>query len=86
MTEHTPDSRPIQDYWLYATTPELIEAIEKAGRIVGQVLDSPKMSLDQRSYALSRAFSTLGPIYFKTTGQPLEWWQYEDAIAKARGE
>jgi len=62
---------------LIALAPDMVSAIESAGRIVGQVLDSPKMTLDQRSSALSRAYIALGPIYFKATGQPLEWWRYE---------
>ena len=64
----------------------LINAIEKAGRIVGQVQDNPRMSADERAYALSRACDALGGTYFKTTGRPLEWWRYEAAIDKATGQ
>jgi hypothetical protein len=68
---------------LIAAAPAMLEAIETAGRIVGQVQDNPKMSADERAYALSRASDALGGTYFKTTGKPLEWWQLEPAIAKA---
>jgi len=69
---------------LIAAAPALLEAIETAGRIVGQVQDNPRMSADERAYALGRAEDALGGIYFKTTGTPLEWWQPEPAIAKAK--
>ena len=62
---------------------DLLSAIEKAGRIVGQVQDSPTMTASERAYALSRACDALGGTYFKTTGRPLEWWRYEAAIDKA---
>jgi hypothetical protein len=69
---------------LIAAAPELLEAIATAGRIVGQVQDDPRMSADERAYALSRACDALGGTFFKTTGRPLEWWQPEPAIAKAK--
>jgi hypothetical protein len=65
---------------------DLLSAIEKAGRIVGQVQDSPTMTASERAYALSRACDALGGTYFKTTGRPLEWWRYEAAIDKATKE
>jgi len=65
---------------------DLLSAIEKAGRIVGQVQDSPTMTASERAYALSRACDALGGTYFKTTGRPLEWWRYEAAIDKATGQ
>ena len=68
---------------LIAAAPKMLAAIETAGRIVGQVLDNPRMRADERAYALSRACDALGGTYFKATGQPLEWWQPEPAIAKA---
>jgi len=71
---------------LIASAPAMLEAIETAGRIVGQVQDMPRMSADERAYALSRASDALGGTYFKTTGKPLEWWRYEAAIAKAKGQ
>jgi hypothetical protein len=70
---------------LIASMPELLNAIEVAGRIVAQVLDSPNMTPEERADALSGAWYALGPIYFKVTGTPLEWWQCEPAIAKAKG-
>ena len=54
---------------------DLLSAIEEAGRIVGQVQDSPTMTASERAYALSRACDALGETYFKTTGRPLEWWR-----------
>jgi hypothetical protein len=71
---------------LIASAPAMLEAIATAGRIVGQVQDNPRMSADERAYALSRASDALGGTYFQTTGQPLEWWQPEPAIAKATKE
>ena len=71
---------------LIASAPAMLEAIETAGRIVGQVQDNPKMSADERAYALSRAEDALGGTYFKATGKPLEWWQPEPAIARATGQ
>ena len=71
---------------LIASSPAMLEAIETAGRIVGQVQDNPKMSADERAYALSRAEDALGGTYFKATGKPLEWWQPEPAIARATGQ
>ena len=71
---------------LIAAAPKMLAAIETAGRIVGQVQDNPKMSAGERAYALSRACDALGGIYFKATGKPLEWWQAEAAIAKAKGQ
>ena len=71
---------------LIAAAPMMLGAIEKAGRIVGQVQDNPRMSADERAYALSRACDALGGTYFKTTGRPLEWWRYEAAIDKATGQ
>ena len=71
---------------LIASAPAMLEAIATAGRIVGQVQDMPRMSADERAYALSRASDALGGTYFKTTGKPLEWWRYEAAIAKAKGQ
>jgi len=71
---------------LIASAPAMLEAIETAGRIVGQVLDNPRMSADARAYALSRASDALRGTYFRTTGSPLEWWQPEPAIAKATEE
>ena len=68
---------------LIAAAPMMLAAIEKAGRIVGQVQDNPRMSASERAYALSRASDALDGTYFKTTGKPLEWWQPEPAIAKA---
>jgi hypothetical protein len=68
---------------LIASAPAMLEAIATAGRIVGQVQDNPRMSADERAYALSRACDALGGIYFKTTGRPLEWWRYEAAIDNA---
>ena len=65
---------------------DLLSAIEKAGRIVGQVQDNPRMSADERAYALSRACDALGGTYFKATGKPLEWWQPEPAIDKAKSQ
>ena len=53
----------------------LLDAIVAAGRILGQVLDAPKIRAAQRNSDLSRAFSALGATYYKTTGQPLEWWR-----------
>ena len=60
---------------LIAAAPTMLDAIETAGRIVGQVQDNPKMSAGERAYALSRACDALGETYFKTTGRPLEWWR-----------
>ena len=60
---------------LIAAAPMMLDAIEKAGRIVGQVQDSPTMTASERAYALSRACDALGGTYFKTTGRPLEWWR-----------
>ena len=71
---------------LIASAPAMLDAIATAGRIVGQVQDIPRMSADERAYALSRACDALGGTYFKTTGKPLEWWQPEPAIAKATGQ
>ena len=71
---------------LIAAAPTMLDAIETAGRIVGQVQDNPKMSAGERAYALSRACDALGGTYFKATGKPLEWWQAEAAIAKATGQ
>ena len=71
---------------LIAAAPMMLDAIEKAGRIVGQVQDSPTMTASERAYALSRACDALGGTYFKTTGRPLEWWRYEAAIDKATGQ
>lgn len=59
---------------LLASAPQMLEAIESAGRIVSKVLDNPKMYTPA---ALSRAGSTLRSIYFQATGQPLEWWRPE---------
>lgn len=70
---------------LIASCPDLLHAIEVAGRIVGQVLDTPTMTAGERSDALSGAWYALGPIYFKVTGTPLEWWQCEQSIANAKG-
>ena len=70
---------------LLASCPDLLNAIEVAGRIVAQVLDSPNMTSEERADALSGAWGALGPIYFKVTGTPLEWWQYEPANANAKG-
>ena len=66
---------------LIASAPAMLNAIATAGRIVGQVQDNPEMSADERAYALSRACDALGGTYFKTTGKPLEWWQFEPTIA-----
>ena len=68
---------------LIASAPAMLEAIATAGRIVGQVQDNPRMSADERAYALSRASDALGGTYFKATGKPLEWWQPEPGIDKA---
>lgn len=65
LTGHTPGPR------------ELLDAIEVAGRIVGQLLDGQFATKSERNYALSRAHNALGPIYFKATGKPLKWWEYE---------
>jgi hypothetical protein len=62
---------------LIALAPELLEAIAVAGRIVGQLQDRQFATKSERIYALSRASDALGPIYFKATGQPLKWWEYE---------
>ena len=70
---------------LIAAIPELLKAIEVAGRIVGQVQDRQLATQSERDYALSRASDALGGTYFKVTGMPLEWWQCEPSIAKARG-
>jgi hypothetical protein len=70
---------------LLASCPDLLNAIEVAGRIVAQVLDSPNMTSRERSVALSGAWGALGPIYFTVTGTPLAWSQCEQSIAKAKG-
>ena len=74
-----------EDGWTYTppitATSELLKIVAMAGRIIGQVHDNPKMSAWDRAYALSRAFSALGETYFKITGKPLEWWQFEPTIA-----
>jgi hypothetical protein len=74
-----------EDGWTYTppitATSELLKIVAMAGRIIGQVQDNPKMSTWDREYALSRAFSALGETYFKITGKPLEWWQFEPTIA-----
>jgi DNA-binding XRE family transcriptional regulator len=70
---------------LIAAIPELLKAIEVAGRIVGQVQDRQLVTQSERDYALSRASDALGGTYFKATGMPLEWWQCEPSIAKAKG-
>jgi hypothetical protein len=61
---------------------DLLETIESAGRIIGQVLDGT-MSAEARAYALSRAFHALRGTYKTATGTSLKWWRYEAAIAKA---
>jgi hypothetical protein len=71
---------------LIASMPEFLNAIEVAGRIVGQVLDTSTMTSRERSVALSKAFDALGTTYFKATGTPLEWWQYEPANAQPKEE
>jgi len=71
---------------LIVAAPAMLEAIATAGRIVDRLLDRPRMSADERAYALSRASDALGGTYFKTTGKPLEWRQPEPAIANATGQ
>ena len=51
----------------------LLDAIVTAGRILGHVLDNPKIRAAQRNSALSEAYSTLGVTYLLTTGQPWKW-------------
>ena len=76
---------------LISSAPELLNAIEVAGRIVGQVQDSQFATKSERDYALSRASDALGGTYFKATGQALKWWEYEptarleDYLRKAKG-
>ena len=77
---------------LIVAAPAMLSAIATAGRIVDQLLDRPRMSADERAYALSRASDALEGIYFKTTGKryragalPLKWRQPEPAIAKDTG-
>ena len=74
ITEETSETTPEDkaNARLIAAAPAMLEAIETAGRIVGQVQDMPRMSADERAYALSRASDALGGTYFKTTGKPLE--------------
>lgn len=74
------------------TKAKLLNAIEVAGRIVGQVQDRQFATNSERDYALSRASDALGGTYFKATGQALKWWEYEptarleDYLRKAKGE
>jgi hypothetical protein len=86
VTEEASEATPedLANARLIAAAPAMLEAIATAGRIVGQVQDNPRMSADERAYALSRACDALGGTYFKTTGKPLEWRQPEPAITKAK--
>jgi hypothetical protein len=59
---------------LIASAPEMAEAIEKAGRVVGQLLDGALTGKKDITLALSQAHDALGPIYYRATGQPLRWW------------
>tara|TARA_R100000306_G_C4358623_1_gene134096 strand:- start:500 stop:925 length:426 start_codon:yes stop_codon:yes gene_type:complete len=68
---------------LIASVPAMIEAIEKAGRIVGQLLNDP--STGDQAYALSRAYDALGITYFKATGNSLALHLIElDALEEER--
>ena len=74
-----PASEPtsLADARLIAAAPELVQAIEVAGRIVGQVLGSEFTTKFERDRALSRAFDALSGTYYRAIGQPLEWWESE---------
>jgi hypothetical protein len=44
------------------------------------------LTADECATALSKAHSTLGEIYFATTGNPLKWWLPEPASPVANDE
>jgi hypothetical protein len=57
---------------------DLLNAIEGAGRIVGQVLDGWHETKSERNSALFKVHDFLSSTYFKATGLPLEWWRVAD--------
>ena len=68
------------------TAAELYAAIDTAGRVITQLLDTSgtyvePMSRQERKQALLNASEVLCPLYFRSTGLPLEWWRTIDHAA-----
>ena len=71
------------------TAAELYAAIDTAGRVITQLLDTSgtyvePMSRQERKQALLNASEVLCPLYFRSTGLPLEWWRPIDHAAALR--